>query len=116
MSVKIYHNPRCSKSRETLALLEEKGTPTEVIEYLKTPPDETTLKTIIESLGIKAMQLVRSHEDEFKQAGLDNEGVTEDEIIKAMVKYPKLIERPIVVNGNKVVIGRPPKNILTIID
>ena len=116
MSVKIYHNPRCTKSRETLALLEEKGTETEVIEYLKTPPDVTTLKNIIQSLGIQAMQLVRCHEDEFKQAGLDKEGVTEDEIITAMVSYPKLIERPIVVNGNKVAIGRPPKNILTILD
>jgi len=116
MSVKIYHNPRCSKSRETLQLLEENGTKAEVIEYLKTPPDETTLKSILKSLGIKAIQLVRKHEDEFKQAGLDREDLTEDEIIKAMVKYPKLIERPIVVNGNKVVIGRPPKNILTILD
>ena len=116
MPVKIYHNPRCSKSRETLQLLEEKGTETEVIEYLKTPPDVATLKTVIKALGITAMQLVRTHEDEFKQAGLDKDGVTEEEIINAMVQYPKLIERPIVVNGNKVVIGRPPKNILTILD
>jgi len=116
MSVKIYHNPRCSKSRETLALLEEKGTETEVIEYLKTPPDEATLKTIIKTLGINAMQLVRTHEDEFKLAGLDKDGVSENDVIKAMLKYPKLIERPIVVNGNKVAMGRPPKNILTILD
>ena len=116
MSVKIYHNPRCSKSRETLQLLAEKGTDTEVIEYLKTPPDVETLTSIIKALGIKAIQLVRTHEDEFKQAGLNKENSSEEEIIKAMVKYPKLIERPIVVNGNKVVIGRPPKNILTILD
>ena len=116
MSVKIYHNPRCSKSRETLSLLEEKGTETEIIEYLKTPPDEDTLKNIIKTLGINALQLVRVHEDEFKQAGLDKEGISDDEIIKAMIKFPKLIERPIVVNGNKVAIGRPPKNILSILD
>ncbi len=116
MPVKIYHNPRCSKSRETLQLLEENGREAEVIEYLNTPPDEATLKFILKSLGINAMQLVRRHEDEFKQAGLDKDNITEDEIIKAMVKYPKLIERPIVVNGNKVAIGRPPKNILTILD
>ncbi len=116
MSVKIYHNPRCSKSRETLKLLAEKGTEAEVIEYLKTPPDIETLTYIIKTLGIKAIQLVRTQEDEFKQAGLDRDTSTEDEIIEAMVKYPKLIERPIVVNGNKVAIGRPPKNILTILD
>ena len=116
MSVKIYHNPRCSKSRETLSLLEEKGTEAEVIEYLKTPPDAETLKAIIKSLGINAIQLVRTHEDEFKQAGLDRDDITEDEIINAMVRYPKLIERPIVVNNSKVAIGRPPKNILSILD
>jgi len=116
MSVKIYHNPHCSKSRETLQLLEEKGLQTEIVEYLKTPPDAKTLKHIIKTLGIEAMQLVRQHEDEFKQAGLDRDNLTEDDIINAMIEYPKLIERPIVIHNNKVAIGRPPKNILTILD
>jgi len=116
MSVKIYHNPRCTKSRQTLQLLEEKGVQAEVIEYLKTPPDAQTLKEIIKLLNIDAMQLVRKHEDEFKLAGLDQDNLSEDDIINAMVQYPKLIERPIVINKKQVAIGRPPENILAILD
>ena len=120
MSVTIYHNPRCSKSCQTLELLEEKGVDTSVVEYLNTPPDVETLKEIISMLGIKAKQLLRTHEDEFKQAGLDKDGLandqfSEDQIIEAMVKFPKLIERPIVVSNGKAVIGRPPSLVLKII-
>jgi arsenate reductase len=120
MSVTIYHNPRCSKSRQTLELLEGEGVDTSIVEYLKTPPDADTLKEIIKMLGIEARQLLRTHEAEFKQAGfnkkdLDNNQYSEDQLIEAMVKYPKLIERPIVVSNGKAVIGRPPTAILDII-
>jgi len=120
MSVTIYHNPRCSKSRQTLELLEEKSVDTSVVEYLNTPPDAETLKEIIRMLGIEAKQLLRTHEDEFKQAGLDKQGLandqfSEDQIIEAMVKFPKLIERPIVVSNGKAAIGRPPSLVLDII-
>ena len=116
MSITIYHNPRCSKSRQTLSLLEDKGVEIDVIDYLKTPPDAATLKTLIKKLGITAKDLLRKGEDEYKKAGLDKEDVTEDEIIDAMVKYPKLIERPIVVNKGKAALGRPPENVLTILE
>ena len=116
MSVTIYHNPRCSKSRQTLSLLEDHGIEIDVIEYLQTPPDAATLKSLIKKLGISAKDLLRKGEAEFKQAGLDKKNVTEEEIIAAMVKYPKLIERPIVINKDKAALGRPPENVLSILD
>lgn len=114
--MKIYHNPKCSKSRQTLQLLADNGEQPEIVEYLKTTPDADTLKSILKKLGISARQLLRSKEAEFKTAGLDNMELSDDEIITAMIKYPKLIERPIVVKGDKAVIGRPPENILTLIN
>lgn len=121
MSVTIYHNPRCSKSRQTLELLKEKSVEPSVVEYLKTPPDAKTLKGILRMLNISAKQLLRTQEDEFKQAGFDKEGLNNDQfsetqIIEAMVKFPKLIERPIVVSNGKAVIGRPPSLVLDIIE
>jgi len=115
MSVTIYHNPRCSKSRQTLELLNEKGVDSDVVEYLNTPPDAKTLKEILSMLGISADQLLRKHEAEFKEAGLDQEGISEEQIIEAMVKFPKLIERPIVIANGKAAIGRPPTQILDIL-
>lgn len=120
MSVTIYHNPHCSKSCQTLELLEEKAVATSIVEYLNTPPNAATLKEIIGMLGIKAKQLLRTHEDEFKQAGLDTQGLandqfSEDQIIAAMIKFPKLIERPIVVSDGKAIIGRPPSLVLEIL-
>jgi len=115
MSLKIYHNPRCSKSRETLKLIEEKGLEPVVVEYLKTPPDKETLRQLIQQLGIKPRELVRIHEDEYKQAGLDDVSMSDQEVIAAMVKYPKLIERPIVVCDGKAIIGRPPVKVLDIL-
>ncbi|MGD8782866.1 MAG: arsenate reductase (glutaredoxin) [Thioalkalispiraceae bacterium] len=120
MSVTIYHNPRCSKSRQTMEVLEEHGIKPDVIEYLKTPPDTKTLKKIIDLLGIEARQLLRTQEAELVQAGLTKEGVkrneySEEQLIEAMVKFPKLIERPIVVSNGKAVIGRPPSQVLDII-
>ncbi len=115
MSVTIYHNPRCSKSRKTLALLEQHQQHPQVIEYLKTPPDADTLKQLLKQLGITARELLRSKEEEYKLEGLDDLTLGEDAIIAAMMKYPKLIERPIVVMGNKAIIGRPPEKIFDLI-
>jgi len=115
MTIKIYHNPRCSKSRETLSLLEEKGVTTEVIEYLNTPPDVKTLTDILTTLKMEPRQLMRKHEAEYKDNHLDNPELTSEQLIQAMVDFPKIMERPIVVNNGKVAIGRPPVNVLDIL-
>jgi len=112
--IKIYHNPRCSKSRQGLALLEESGKEFDVIKYLENIPTIAELEDIISKLGIKPIDLIRKNEAIWKS---DYKGkiLTDKQIVEAMVANPKLIERPIVVNGNKVVVGRPPQNILNII-
>ncbi len=115
MSVTIYHNPRCTKSRQTLALLEQRGIKPKVIEYLVTPPTAAELKRLLKLLGIAPRELLRTKEAEYKQAKLDRADVTDAEIVRAMVKHPRLIERPIVVSGNKAALGRPPENILKIL-
>lgn len=115
MSITIYHNPRCSKSRQTLALLEEKGVTPNIIKYLDQGPDADTLATIIQQLGLNsAHDLLRTKEDEYQAAGLSPES-DDATVIAAMVKYPRLIERPIVVKGNKAVIGRPPESVLELL-
>lgn len=114
-AVTIYHNPRCSKSRNTLALLEEKGVSPKIVLYLETPPDAAELKMLLRKLGMTAGDLVRRGEEDYKAAGLDRES-SEADVLAAMVKYPKLIERPIVVKGGKAVLGRPPENVLALID
>jgi arsenate reductase len=111
----IYHNPRCSKSRQTLALLEEQGQDVVIIEYLKAAPSPAELRKVIAALGISPRELLRSKEAEFKIAGLDNQELSNAEIIAKMVEFPKLIERPIVINGNKAAIGRPPESVLEIL-
>ena len=114
--VTIYHNPRCSKSRETLTLLQEQGIELQIIQYLDTPPDAATLKTLLKDLGFSsARQLMRHKEDIYKELNLADESLTEDQLIDAMVNHPKLIERPIVVKGKKARIGRPPEQILEIL-
>jgi arsenate reductase len=114
-SVTIYHNPRCTKSRQTLALLEQRGIQPKVIEYLVTPPTEAELKRLLKLLGISPRELLRTKEEEYKQAKLDKPDVSDAEIIRAIIKYPRLMERPIVVAGNKAALGRPPENALKII-
>lgn len=114
-AITIYHNPRCSKSRQTLALLEEKGIEPEVVLYLQDPPSAKALKDIINKLGLSsARELMRTKEDEYKEQGLADVN-SEAELIKAMVNTPKLIERPIVINNDKAAIGRPPESVLEII-
>lgn len=109
--LKIYHNPRCSKSREAVTLLEQNGQPFDIIEYLKTPPTEQELAELLKKLGISARELLRTKETEYLELRLDNPALTEQQLISAMVTHPKLIERPIVINGNKATIGRPASNI-----
>jgi len=111
MQVTIYHNPRCSKSRQTLQILQEGGVEPEVVEYLKTPPDAETLDRILKMLGISARELLRKGEQAYKDEGLADPARTEAEIIDAMVRNPVLIERPIVVSGGRAVIGRPPERV-----
>ena len=113
--IQIYHNPRCSKSRQTLALLQEKGVEPRVIEYLKDTPSATELKSVINKLGISPRELLRSKEAEYKEAGLDDASLSDDAVIRAMVQYPKLIDRPFVVNGDQARIGRPPEQVLEIL-
>jgi arsenate reductase len=111
--VTIYHNPRCTKSRETLALLEKKGVKPKIIEYLKTPPDAAELKRLLKMLGKSPRELLRSKEA--KEAGLDKPSLSDDQIIAGMVKNPIVIERPIVVSGARAVLGRPPESVLKIL-
>ena len=112
--MKIYHNPRCSKSRQTLALLQEKGVEPEVVLYLDTVPTNDELKILLAKLQIRPMQLVRKGEAVWKEKYKGKE-LSDDEIIAAMISNPKLIERPIVVKDNKAVLGRPPENALELI-
>lgn len=108
--LRIFHNPRCTKSRETLQIIEESGEMVEVVEYLKTVPSEEELMEIIEILGIKPEELVRKSESIYKEQYKGKE-LSSKQWVKAMVQNPKLIERPIVIKGNQAVIGRPPENV-----
>jgi arsenate reductase len=112
--MKIYHNPRCSKSRETLALLQEKGVSPEVVEYLNDIPSAKELKEIINKLGIKPDQLLRKGEAIYK-SDFKGKELSDDQWIDAMIANPKLIERPIVIKDNKAVLGRPPANVLELL-
>lgn len=109
--MKILHNPRCTKSRETLKLIEENGVDVEVVEYLKEVPTKEELKSLVKKLGMKASDIVRKNEPVFKEK-FKGEVLSEDEWIIAMIENPKLIERPIVVKGDRAVLGRPPENVL----
>lgn len=115
-AVKIYHNPRCSKSRDTLSLLKSNGVEPEVVLYLDTPPDAQTLRKLLHMLGMgSARELMRKKEDLYKSLNLDDSRLTEAELVQAMVENPKLIERPIVVANGQARIGRPPEDVLEIL-
>ncbi|MEJ5066351.1 MULTISPECIES: arsenate reductase (glutaredoxin) [Leclercia] len=115
-AVTIYHNPRCSKSRETLTLLKTNGIEPQVVLYLDTPPDADTLRTLLGQLGMaSARELMRQKEELYKELGLADSALGEDALIQAMVDNPKLIERPIVVANGKARIGRPPEQVLEIV-
>lgn len=115
MSVTIYHNPKCSKSRQTLELLRSKGLKPVIIEYLKEPPDKTTLQMILRLLKLKPQDIMRKKEDIYKKLGLGREDLGDDALISAMVKHPVLIERPIVLANGKAAIGRPLENVIKIL-
>jgi arsenate reductase (glutaredoxin) len=115
MNVTIYHNPRCGKSRGALEILQERQLPLRVIEYLKTPPTRAELATIRELLGVPAAQWVRRQEAEYGAAGLSAES-SDKEILDAMAKYPALIERPIVIVGQRAVVARPSERVLELLD
>ena len=115
MTVTIYHNPRCSKSRATLALLEENGVTPEIVEYLETPPSKAELSTILDRLGMQPRELMRKKEEPYKALNLADESLDRDALIDAMIENPILIERPVVVNEGKYALGRPPENVLRIL-
>lgn len=115
MSVTIYHNPRCSKSRQTLTLLEDKGLKPNVIEYLKEPPTASELDSILKKLGADPREVMRNKEAPYKDNNLSDESLSRDQLIAAIVADPILLERPIVVSGAKAAIGRPPESVLDII-
>lgn len=112
--MQIYHNPRCRKSRETLAILEEKGIQPDIILYLQDNPGKSELAGVLQKLGMKASEIVRKSEQIYKD-NFKGKDLSEDEWLEALVQYPKLIERPIVIKGDKAVLGRPPQNVLDLI-
>jgi len=114
MSLTIYHNPRCSKSRQTLELIRSRGLEPEIIEYLKTPPSEAELDRILTMLGIEPEALMRKGEAEYKEQ-IAGKALDRAQSIALMVAYPKVIERPVVINGDKAAIGRPPESVLDIL-
>ncbi|MDE0148341.1 MAG: arsenate reductase (glutaredoxin) [Rhodospirillaceae bacterium] len=115
MSVTIWHNPRCSKSRQTLKLLTDRGMAPAIIEYLKTPPDPAELRNALAKLGMAPRDLMRRREPPYKSEGLDDESLPDDALIQAMHDHPVLIERPVVFAGGKAALGRPPERVLDIL-
>ena len=112
--ITIYHNPRCSKSRQTLELIKNKHEPI-VIEYLKTPPNKDQLQQLLKLLSCSVRDIIRKTESEYKENNIADINLSDDELLDSIVKYPKLLQRPIVINKDKAVIGRPPENVLSII-
>lgn len=116
MSTTIYHNPKCSKSRQTLQLLHENGIDADIVEYLNTPPDASTLEKILLALDMQPRDLMRKGQQEYKALNLANETLSRQDLIKAMIENPILIERPIVITSKGAAIGRPPENIKKVLD
>lgn len=114
-NVRIFLNPKCSKCRLTMDILNEKGVETTVVEYLNTPPDSAELSEVLDLLGLEPRELMRKHEAPYKENDLDNPELSREQLIQAMVDNPILIERPIIINGNKATIGRPPEKVLDIL-
>lgn len=115
MSVTIYHNPHCSTSRRTLELLHDKGIEPRIVEYLKTPPDAATIRLLLKKLHAQPRDIMRVKDSVFVELGLDDAGKSADELIAAIVKNPSLLQRPIVVKGDRAAIGRPPEHVLDIL-
>jgi len=115
MKVTIWHNPRCSKSRQTLQLLRDQGIEPEIIEYLKQPPDGDEIRRVLALLGIQPRQLMRSGEADYQDQGLADEGLDENHLIEAMAAWPRVIQRPVVLVNGKAAVGRPPEAVLEIL-
>lgn len=115
MTTEIYHNPRCSKSRQTLQLLRDHGVEPEITEYLKSPPEREALEHILDMLGLEPRELMRTKESEYREYNLDDPALSRDELIRAMLEHPRLIERPIVVRDGRAAIGRPPERVLELL-
>jgi len=115
MNVKIFHNPRCSKSRQTLELLQNRGINPQIINYLQTPPTDDEITDILKKLNLSLRDLIRTGESVYKELKLDQPGLTDDQLLNAIAANPILLQRPIVINGAKAAIGRPPENVLTIL-
>ena len=113
--VTIYHNPRCSKSRQTLQLLKDNGVEPEIVEYLKTPLSAEQISELVNLLGVTVREVIRTSEADYKANKLADTSLTDKQLLDAMVTYPKLLQRPIVVKGNKAAIGRPPEQVLDIL-
>ena len=111
----IWHNPRCSKSRQCLAWLEERNDEIEIVKYLETPPSVKVLTEVLSMLGMKPRELLRVKENEYKELGLSNASLSDDAIIEAMVAAPKLIERPIVIYNGKAALGRPLEKVMELV-
>jgi arsenate reductase (glutaredoxin) len=115
MTLTIYHNPRCSKSRETLKLIEEQGIEPQIVRYLETPPNAQTLDELLNLLRLEPRELIRRKEPEYEELGLDDPSLSRESLIAAMVAHPRLIERPIVVKDGKAILGRPPTRVLDLL-
>ena len=111
----IYHNPRCSKSRQTLEILNKQNVNTEIVLYLETPPSAEEVTSILQKLGLRSRDIIRKSEKEYKLLNIKDQSLTENELITFMSENPKLIERPIVVKDDKAIIGRPPENVLSLL-
>ena len=116
MKARIFHNPRCSKSRAALALLQERGVELTVIDYLKTPPSKATLKTLVAKLGVGVAEIVRANEPDYREAVAAGRTPTDDELLDLLVETPRLLQRPIVEVGNRARIGRPPERVLELVE
>lgn len=115
MTVTLYHNPRCSKSRAALGLLRERGVKIDVVEYLKTPPDTATLRKLLKQLGLGARDILRKGEAPYKELGLGGDSITEAKLVAAIAEHPILLERPIAVAGERAIVGRPPERVLELL-
>lgn len=115
MDITLYHNPRCSKSRQTLQLLQENDIEPSIVDYLKTPPNHQQLDSLLRGLAMGPRELMRTNEPDYKEHNLDNDSLSRDQLIAAMIAHPKLIQRPILVVGDQVALGRPPEAILEIL-
>ena len=116
MAITVYHNPRCSKSRQTVALLRERGIEPALVEYLKDPPSTETLDHLATLLGVEPREMMRHGESEYRDLGLEDPELGRDALLQAIADHPRLLERPIVVNGNRAAIGRPPERVLEILE